>query len=223
MEIKTLRNRYVVGAVLCERPACAHALNRNDVETGLRIGRVDIVRSQQAMALRADIIDLPPQALRQFPLDTEIVLSCVLSTHVRLEIAVQKDRTEAGPVLRLSWSRIQNPLEGIRIYRPVLLNKRGIEERSGQVRTSAKRWFRAELLQDQLLHGIVEKSPAGTDAGLAISTEQLTQESARNVGAVSKPHTGSESLVVGLRETRGNAIVTREDQAGRLHTRSSTG
>ena len=67
----------------------------SNVQTGLRIRRIDVMRSQQAMSLRSYIAHLQHNVSGQFPLDIEVVLSRILGAHVRLKIPVQQHGAEA--------------------------------------------------------------------------------------------------------------------------------
>ena len=53
------------------------------IDTRLRIAEVDVVRSQQTMALGANVSDLEHHILSNFTLDIQVVLRRVLSTQVR--------------------------------------------------------------------------------------------------------------------------------------------
>lgn len=60
---------------------------------------------KQAVSLRTHVIDLPQNAFRDFPLDTEVVLSRVLRAHMGLEVPIKEDGAEAGPILSCSRLR----------------------------------------------------------------------------------------------------------------------
>jgi hypothetical protein len=59
-----------------------------EVDAGLRITGVDVVRRQQSMPLRPHIIDLQQKILGNLTLDAEVVLRRVLRAQMRLEVAI---------------------------------------------------------------------------------------------------------------------------------------
>jgi hypothetical protein len=70
------------------------------------------------------------------------------------------------------------PLKGLGKRRlAVLAQERRVKLGVEHEGAAAKRRFRAELLEDQLLDGIVENSEARADAGLAGATKQLAKDS----------------------------------------------
>src|SRR5579862_9408062 len=132
------------------------------------------------------------------PLYREVILRGVLRAHLRLEIAVQEHRPETGPVLRCAGGRAQDTVEWVGIDGSALRHKRSIEKRRRKIRAAAKRRFGSELFEDQLLHRVVEHAPTGTDACLAISTEQFSERPTGKVRAIRDSYPWSECLVIGL-------------------------
>src|SRR5271157_143495 len=87
---------------------------------------------------------------------------------MRLKIAVQIDRLESRPILRSSASRSEDTTKRIQISsNTVLTEKRQVKLRLGDSSAPAKWRLSSELRQHQLLHWVVEESPAGANAGLA--------------------------------------------------------
>src|SRR5437660_4074845 len=153
------------------------------------------------MALRAHVAKPQTQILRQFTLNTEVVLHRVLRPHVRLEFAKQQDGTEDGPIHRLAARRIQYAVERIRIWKSCLRIEGGIKEGLDQEGATAERWLRAELLKHQLLDWVIEHSPAGVNAGFTGST-----------GTIGDPYAWGERLVIRLGHAGGDAAISRYDQ-----------
>src|SRR5208283_522134 len=149
------------------------------------------------MALRPYIIDLQQEVLCDLALDAEVVLRRVLRAQMRLEVAVHED----GEVIRPTWILSlgclrQKSVESIRGHVSSLPHKWSIEESVEETGAAAKGWFSAELLQHQLLHRVVEESPAGADAGLAVAAKQLAQKPAGEVGTVRETDARRERFVV---------------------------
>src|ERR1700732_3998131 len=126
------------------------------------------------MALRAHVAQLQNQISRQFALDGEVVLVGVLRAHVRLKFSKQQVGTKDRPIHRLARLGVLNSsefatlrIEGIRVLEISLGVERSVKERPKNERAAAERRLGAELLQNQLLNGVVEHAPAGAETGLA--------------------------------------------------------
>src|SRR5579862_7052010 len=83
---------------------------------------------------------------------------------------------------------------------------------------STTRWssWSSNMFEDQLLHRVVEHAPTGTDACLAISTEQFSERPTGKVRAIRDSYPWSECLVIGLGQPVRHALVAGHDQAGRF-------
>src|SRR5208283_5161976 len=87
---------------------------------------------------------------------------------MRLEITVKVDRLENCPILGGPRFWRNHAVKRIQIGGgAVLTEEREVELGLGNSGTSSKGRLGTELRQYKLLDGIIEKSPAGTDAGLA--------------------------------------------------------
>ena len=172
------------------------------------------MRGQQAVTLRADVAELQHQVPGQFAFDGEIVLSRILRAHLGLEITVQQDGAEGRPILRRTRFGSQDATERIRTDGTVLPNERRIQERRGQVCAASEGRLGAKLLEHQLLHRVIEKSPASADTGLAIGAEDLAQHTIGKVRAVGEADAGRKGLVIRLRKTGRNAGISGHHQSG---------
>src|SRR5271169_2791432 len=129
---------------------------------------------------------------------------------MRLEIAVQNDRLESGPILSHAALGADDTVKRIQISGDtVLTEKRQVKLRLGDSAAPTKWWLSAELGQHKLLDRVIEKSPAGANAGLA--------GIARTPGHADA---GSEGLVIGCSHARRNAGVARNDQPDRVLRRA---
>src|SRR5713101_97700 len=97
--------------------------------------------------------------------------------------------------------------------RSVLAEKGSVKQRVEDKRAAAKRRFRAELLEHQLLDWVIEHAKSGTDARLTCATKQLAQYSVLSRGAPGQTDSWGEGLVIGLRKPVGDALVPRHDQS----------
>src|SRR5579862_663302 len=104
-------------------------------------------------------------------LNGEVVLAGVLGAQMWLELTIKKDGPEQRVVDRLPLGGRQNAVKRIRRGRnpgsPRLVDKGSVEESFENRRTAAERRFSTELRHDEFFDGIVEKTPAGANAGLA--------------------------------------------------------
>src|SRR5215470_10082763 len=98
----TCRQKYAIWRVLSENSAAAIPVVSIDVNAGLWIARINIVRCQQTMSLRANVTHLQDQVPGQFAFDTQVVLDRVLRPHILREFTKQKYRPEYGPIHRLA-------------------------------------------------------------------------------------------------------------------------
>ena len=155
------------------------------------------------MALRSHVTHLQNQVLGQLALDVQVVLGRILRPQVRLKLPVEQNRAVERPVHWLSPRRIENPVKRIGFLRAVLLLVGRVEQRSIDDVAAAERRLGAELLQHQLLHRVIEKSPTCADAGLA--------GIARTPG---NSQAGSKSLVISAGQASRNTFVAGHDQAG---------
>ena len=69
------------------------------------------------MRFGAHVADLEQDIAGHLVLNGEIVLLGILRTHVRLELAVEQDRPEGGPIHGLAAHGIQDAVERIRDLR----------------------------------------------------------------------------------------------------------
>src|SRR6185369_14681547 len=146
-------------AVGVELAAGAITENRVQVETRLRVAVVHIVTGQQAMPLRSHIADLQNQVFGQLALDVQVVLGRILRPQVRLKLSIQQNGAVKRPVHWLSSGRIENSVKWIGLLCAVLLLVWRVEQRSVDDVAAAERRLGAELLQNQLLHRVVEETP----------------------------------------------------------------
>ncbi len=156
------------------------------------------------MALRSHIADLQNQVFGQLALDVQVVLGGILRPQMRLKLSVEQNGTVERPVHWLSSRRIENSVKRIGLLCAVLLLVWRVEQRSVDDVAAAERRLGAELLQNQLLHRVVEQSPTYANAGLAGIARTPGQSQAR-----------SKSLVVSAGQSSRYALVARNDQAGR--------
>ena len=110
-------------------------------------------------------------SLRQFSLNRQVVLRGVLRPHLRLEIAVEQHRSEAGPIrVGVPGGGLRMPVKGLGLHRSAACATNGVLRKvEGRIRAATERWFSAELFEHQLLHRVVEHAPPGANAGLAVS------------------------------------------------------
>ncbi len=145
--------------------------NIGHIETSLRVGRIDVVSSQQAVSLGPDVANLEHRAVAQIALDREVVLRGVLRAQVGLEFAVKKDWAKQGQVSGGAFCGRDNATERIRSCEFTLIHERSIEKDIGERGTASERRLGAELSQHQFFDRIIEKTPAGANAGLAIAAQ----------------------------------------------------
>ena len=119
--------------------------NIDDIETGLRVGRIDVVRGQQAVALRADVATLEHGVAAQIALDGQVVLSSVLRAQVRLEFSVEKDGAKQRQIGGLTFGGGDDAAERVGSGVLALIHKRSVEEYVGQRGTAAERRLSAKL------------------------------------------------------------------------------
>src|SRR6202166_4032291 len=179
--------------------------NIDEVEAGLLVRKVNVVGCQQAMALRADVADFEFHVPRQLALDAEVVLRGILGTHVGLEVAEEQDRLKVGPILRGSRFRRNNAIVGIGSWGAALRQKGLVELGLREDGTTAKWRFGAELLQHQLLDGVIEQPEPCANAGFA-----GIPRTPRDADA------GGECLVIGLGHSRRNASIAGEYHSDRV-------
>ena len=81
------------------------------VKASLRVSVVDVVRRQQPVALRSHITNLELHIVGQLVLDREVILSGILTAHVRLELSEQRIGAKHSPVHRLPSFRIKDSID----------------------------------------------------------------------------------------------------------------
>ena len=142
--------------------------NTNNVQAGLRIRVVHVMRCQQPVTLRSHIADVQLRIPGKFALDAEVVLGGILGAHMRLKIPIQQDGFESGPVLRRARLGSDDAVERVEVRSPTILRDEWrVELRLRQEDAAAERRLRSELFENQLFNWVVEQAPTGADAGLA--------------------------------------------------------
>jgi len=94
---------------------------------------------------------------------------------------------------------------------------RQIELWIGNEGTAAERRLGAELFENELLDGIVEKAEAGAQAGFARAAGELREPTIGGVGTPGQSDARSKTFVVGGSEAARHALITGENQAERKH------
>src|SRR3981189_8141 len=123
------------------------------------------------MSLSPYILHGENEVLRNFTLDTKIILLGILRPEMSRKFPEQQYRTKYRPIYRLPSGRIQNSVEWIRRNgSPILIQKGSIELRV-EHKCAAPKWrLGTELFQHQLLHRVIENSKAGSHAALPWAT-----------------------------------------------------
>src|SRR5271168_5193671 len=99
---------------------------------------------------------------------------------------------------------------------PAALRKvRQIELRIGDKGTATERRLGAELFENELFDGIVEKAEAGAHAGFARAAGEFGQPTVGGVRTPGQTDARSKTLVIGGREAARHARVAGEHQAER--------
>src|SRR5579871_672636 len=179
------------------------------IQARLRLPIVQIVRGQQPVALRTDVPDLQQEISGKFALDIEVVLVRILGPKVRLKFAEQKYRTKLRPIHRLAAWWIENAIERVRIQSTVLSHKRRVKERVRKTGTAPEWRLGAELLQDELLNGIVEHAPTHSYAGLTGSAEERVHPARIRRRTPCQADPRRKGLVVGGRKLVRYALISR--------------
>src|SRR6266496_1769259 len=170
------------------------------------------------MALRSHITNLQLHIVRQLALNREVILRGILTPHVRLKLSEQRVRAKHSPVHRLPSFRIKDSIyagkrvqaEGIGIREAsALVQERLVKQGVERERTPTKGRLSAELLEHELLDGVVEHSPTCSNTCLTRSSWTPCDADARSKG-----------LVIRLRQSVGHTGVSRHHQADRRHRRA---
>ena len=147
---------------------------------------VEVMRRQQVMRLRADVGHAEQHVLGELALDGQVVLFGILRFQVRLKLAESKwsggsstsPRSHSGRrivhgqgVCGVCWIMPRKGLGAL----PPSCEERRIEQRVRKERAAAEGRFRAELLEDELLDGIVEHAEAGANAGFSGTAGELAE------------------------------------------------
>src|SRR5215469_12950998 len=110
---------------------------------------------------------------------------------MRLKFAEQQDRTEDRPVYRLTGLGILYSgefatlrVEGVGKLKSRLRVERGVEHRPKDQSAAAERRLSTELFENQLLDGVIEHAPSGTNAGLSRLAGAPSHSNARREGLV---------------------------------------
>ena len=130
------------------------------------------------MALRSHITDLDLHIVSQLVLDGEVILGGILTAHVRLESSEQSIGAEHSPVHRLPTLRIKDAIDtgeggqperiGIRKL-SALIQKRLVEHCVEWECAPTEGGLSAELFEHELLNGVIEHSPSGSNTRLSRS------------------------------------------------------
>src|SRR5512137_956533 len=131
---------------------------------------------------------------------------------MRLKISKIRSAKEPRPIERLTARRTQYTGERIRMDSAVLAHERCGEERAGNGFATSEGWLGAELLQHELLDGIVEDSVSHADAGLSWSPGQLGQPAVAGARAPVKADAWRKSFVVCLSQSIGYTLVSGKNQ-----------
>ena len=99
------------------------------------------------------------------------------------------------------------PLNGFGIYAAILADERRVEHGVGQDGAAAEGRLGAELLENQLLDGVVEHAETRADAGF----------SSRATGSRPMTTARGKRFVVSLGHAGGNSSVARKHQTEREH------
>src|SRR5579871_449260 len=166
------------------------------------------------MALRADVPDLEHRTVAQFALNRKVVLGGVLRAQVRAEFSIEKNRAKQRQIGGLALGGGDNSAKRIRTSEVALSHVRSIEKGLSERGTATKGRFGAELGHHQLFDRVIEKSPAGANAGFAIAAENLRQRPTTKVGAIGNANARGKRLVIGRSQSGGNAGVARNHQTG---------
>src|SRR5260370_22216351 len=129
------------------------------------------------MPLATDIGHCENQVLRDFPLNRQVILLGILRPRVLCRLTEQQNRAEALPIHRLTTRRVQDAVERVGEGGSAILTEElRVELGAEDERAADKRWLCAELLQNELLHRIVENAIAGSNAALSGAAEQLAEK-----------------------------------------------
>src|SRR4051812_30434003 len=167
------------------------------------------------MSLRTDITNLELHIVGQLALNSEVILSGILTAHVRLELSEQRVGAEHSPVHRLPTLRIKDAIDtgeggqperiGIREF-SALVQKRLVEHCVEWECAPTEGGLSAELFEHELLNRVIEHSPPGSNTRLARSSRTPCDADSR-----------SEGFFIRLCQTVGDTRVSRHDQADRSH------
>src|ERR1700722_1825625 len=211
VEYSVRRKRKGIRAVFAEGTATLS--KRGQIIARRGITGIQLVGGQQTMSLRADVGNLQENVARQFALDGQVVLIGILRAHICGKLAEIDAGEEPGPVNRLAPRWIQDSREGVRSNRAILADVGSLKKRTGDEIAPAERRFGAELLEYELLDGVIKHSVSRADAGLARSAGQFSKPSVMRAGSPVQPQARSESLVVGICQTIRNRFVAGKNES----------
>ena len=190
-----------------------------------RIPDIQVVRSEQTMALCPHVSHAQNHVLCELALEGQIVLvrnivsagaAEILRTTASDEIrAIHATRASRGTKTRRARSLFDDAGERIWSVPPRLELERKIKKRAGQERAASKRRLCAELLQHKLFDGVVEHSPSHAHARLPRTAGKFRKPSFRPSGTPRQPDAGCKRLVLRLRQTSWHPRVPRKLQAQR--------